>query len=65
MKISGVLQFYELTAAGVQLVREFQREHSDLSVQFAPNSVSVRLESFESFTAVIHLATSLEGQELS
>ena len=65
MKISGVLQFYELTAAGIPLVQEFQREHPELSFQFAPNSVSVRLESFANLAALIRLAAGLEAQKQS
>ena len=65
VKISGVLQFYELTASGGQLVQEFQREHSDLSFQFAPNSVSVRLESFANLASLTRLAATLEAQKPS
>ena len=65
MKISGVLQFSELTASGGQLVQEFQHEHSDLSFQFAPNSVSVRLESFANLASLIRLAAALEAQKPS
>jgi hypothetical protein len=65
MKVSGVMQFEELTAIEVDLVWEFQIEHSELQFEFAPASASISWESFGNLASLTRLAALLASPKRS
>jgi hypothetical protein len=54
MKISGIVQFEGMSAAGINLVREFQRCHPAVGITFAAN-LSTAIAEWESFNNLAHL----------
>lgn len=62
MIISGVVQFQGMSAAGINLVRDFQRKHPDVRINFSADlsSVIVEWESFNTLTYLTRLAAAVQ-----
>ena len=54
MKISGIMQFQGMSAAGINLVRGFQLNHPDIPISFAADLATAIVE-WESFNALSYL----------
>lgn len=54
MKISGIVQFEDMSAAGINLVREFQRNQSAVAITFTAD-LSTAIAEWESFNNLAHL----------
>lgn len=65
MKISGVMQFQGMSAAGINLVREFQRNRADLRITFTADLATaiVEWESFNNLTYLTRLAAAVHVAE--
>jgi hypothetical protein len=66
MKVSGIVQFHGMSAAGIDLVREFQRNHPDLRIIFNADisTAIVEWESFNSLANLTRLAASVQVSDL-
>jgi hypothetical protein len=65
MKLSGIVKFQGMSAAGINLVREFQRNHPDLQMIFAADisTAIVEWESFNSLADLTRLAASVQASD--
>lgn len=61
-KISGVVQFQGMEASGINLVREFQRNHSDVRIIFSADlsAAKVEWESFHSLARLTRLIATIQ-----
>ena len=64
MKISGVVQFQEMGAAGIDLVREFQRVHPDVRITYSAD-LSAAIVEWESFNNLAHLTRLAASVQIS
>lgn len=64
-KISGVVQLQGMSASGINLVREFQRNHSDVRITFSADlsAAKVEWESFGSLAHLVRLAASVKTRD--
>ena len=62
MKISGVIQFQGMSASGINLIREFQRNHPDVRITFSADlsGVKIEWETFSNLARLTRLAASVE-----
>jgi hypothetical protein len=65
LKISGIIQFEDLTHESVLQLHLFQRNHTDLKFNFSltPDAASVSLESFAGLALLTRLAAQVEAEE--
>lgn len=65
MKISGVMQFQGMSAAGINLIREFQRNHATPRITFTADltTATVEWESFNTLSYLTRLAAAVQAAE--
>lgn len=61
MNISGIMQFKGMSASGINLVREFQREYPAIRISFSPDLSGAVLEwdTFKNLSYLTRLAAAV------
>lgn len=62
MNVLGVLQFREMSTSAINLLREFQRSHSEVRVTFSAglSIATIEWRSFDSFSQLSRLAAAVQ-----
>lgn len=65
MKISGVVQFQAMSASGINLIREFQRNYPNIHITFSADfsAAVVEWKSFNSLDCLTRLAASVQASD--